>query len=149
VVFTVAAALLFENPPVHQPPSHEHANGIQQPLLSQVMADIGYKESLLAYCSAANSSSMQDHNVGFQEWQPTRLQERLIAVSMSCTSVQRLHAAPQAENGEAAAADGSGGTEVKKEKKRGFTRSDSFKAAFGPTMVGNAVNPDGSLLICS
>lgn len=37
VVFTVAAALLFENPPVHQPPSHEHANGgIQQPLLSQV-----------------------------------------------------------------------------------------------------------------
>jgi hypothetical protein len=42
VVFTVAAALLFENPPVHQPPpQHEHANGgIQQPLLSQVTHEI-------------------------------------------------------------------------------------------------------------
>jgi hypothetical protein len=146
VVFTVAAALLFENPPVHQPPPHEHANGVQQPLLSQVMAIVGYKASLLAYCGAASSSSMQDHNVGSQEWQLTRLQERLIAVSMLCTSVQRLHAAPQAENGEAAAADGSGGTEVTKKKKRGFTRSDSFKAAFGPTMVSNGVNSQGSLI---
>jgi hypothetical protein len=45
----------------------------------------------------------------------------------------------QAENGEAAADDGSGGgSEVKKGKKRGFVRSDSFKAAFGPTMVSDA-----------
>lgn len=32
-VFTVATWLLFENPPVPQPP---HENGIQQPLLSEV-----------------------------------------------------------------------------------------------------------------
>lgn len=47
----------------------------------------------------------------------------------------------QAENGEAAADDGSGGgSEVKKEEKRGFVRSESFKAAFGPTMVSDAAN---------
>jgi hypothetical protein len=43
----------------------------------------------------------------------------------------------QAENGEAAAVDGSDSSTaaVAKKPERGFMRSESFKAAFGPTMV--------------
>lgn len=50
----------------------------------------------------------------------------------------------QAENGEAAAVNGSGGScdgsSEAAAKKRGFTRSESFRAAFGPTMVSRRAN---------
>ena len=144
----MAAALLFENPPVHQPTPHEHANGTQQPLLSQVTVGMASHIAVgwwLAVLTAAHQRMLAT----------PRSSNGRTAGSTVRSSQQNLHTELQAENGEAengeaAAADGGGGRAegTKKKEKRGFMRSDSFKAAFGPTMVSNAVTLHGSL-ICS